>query len=194
MTHVGFYIDEEQPPRAAASHTSSARRSRRRKQEGRPRPRACRTAPGATPRPTTSAASSSARRRASSREEPRAGHRTNPVTIANFLYLPGDRSLSGADGRAGQVKQGTPLTFLNADQALNIRHSVTTCPWPCNGPYVANYPLADGDWDSGTLGYDLIDGGSPNPIATTPPDLAVGVLLLLPHPSWMRGAFEVVPQ
>ena len=38
------------------------------------------------------------------------------------------------------------LTFINDDQAANIRHSVTTCAWPCNGKYVGNYPLADGAW------------------------------------------------
>ena len=93
-----------------------------------------------------------------------------------------------------QVPQGTSLRFVNADQAANIRHSVTTCPWPCNGPYVANYPHADGVWDSGTLGYDAIDGGSPNPVAETPTDLKVGKYSYFCriHP-WMRGAFEVVP-
>jgi hypothetical protein len=38
--------------------------------------------------------------------------------------------------------------------------TITTCRWPCNGPYVTNHPLADGRWDSGTLGFDLVDGGS----------------------------------
>jgi hypothetical protein len=93
------------------------------------------------------------------------------------------------------VPQGTPLRFVNADQAYNNRHSVTTCPWPCNGPYVANYPLPDGVWDSGTLGYDAIDGGSPSPFAETPADLEVGkyAYFCRIHP-WMRGAFEVVPK
>ena len=117
------------------------------------------------------------------------------VTIANFQYQPGDRSLSGSSGLPPAVPQGTSLTFLNADQFLNIRHSVTTCPWPCNGKYLANYPHADGVWDSGTLGYDLISGGSPNPEAKTPPDLKVGQYSYFCriHP-WMRGAFEVVPK
>ena len=38
-----------------------------------------------------------------------------------------------------QVKKGTSLTFVNEDAALGIRHTVTTCAWPCNGPYVANF-------------------------------------------------------
>ena len=105
------------------------------------------------------------------------------MKIANFAYLPGDRGAGGALSTIPVIKQGERLTFVNEDQAANIRHSVTTCPWPCNGKYVGNYPLADGAWDSGTLGYDVIDGGSPNPVAQTPPDLPAGqVLVLLPHP------------
>ena len=58
---------------------------------------------------------------------------------------------------------------------------------------MTNYPLADGVWDSGTLGFDLVDGGSPVPTAETPPDLPVGKYSYFCriHP-WMRGAFEVV--
>ena len=122
------------------------------------------------------------------------GVSTSEVTIANFQYLPGDLSLSGQMGDPVQVPQGSSLTFVNADQTANIRHSVTTCPWPCNGPYVANYPHGDGVWDSGTLGYDAVSGGSPNPVAETPTDLKVGKYSYYCriHP-WMRGAFEVVP-
>jgi plastocyanin len=121
------------------------------------------------------------------------GRTTNVVTIANFLYVPGDLGLPGADGAPARVKRGTPITFVNADQPLGIRHTVTTCPWPCNGAYVANYPFPDGVWDSSTLGYDPIDGGNPNPVATTPSNLAVGkyAYFCRIHP-WMRGAFEVV--
>jgi plastocyanin len=122
------------------------------------------------------------------------GMQTSVVTIADFLYVPGDLSLSDQLGAPPRVKQGTSLQFVNSDQAAGIRHSVTTCAWPCNGPYVANYPLADGTWDSSTLGYDPVDGGNPNPVATTPADLAVGryAYFCRIHP-WMRGAFEVTP-
>jgi plastocyanin len=122
------------------------------------------------------------------------GQETSQVHIANFLYLPGDRSLGGQQGAPPRVKHGSSLTFINDDQVAGIRHSVTTCSWPCNGLYVANYPLADGIWDSTTLGYDAIDGGNPNPLAETPKDLAVGKYSYFCriHP-WMRGAFEVVP-
>jgi plastocyanin len=122
------------------------------------------------------------------------GHQTDQVQIANFLYLPGDQSLSGADGAPPRIKRGTSLTFTNVDQAANIRHSVTTCAWPCNGPYVANYPHPDGVWDSETLGYDPIDGGQSSPVASTPTTLGPGryAYFCRIHP-WMRGAFEVEP-
>jgi plastocyanin len=122
------------------------------------------------------------------------GMTTDTVTIENFVYVPGDLSLSGQPGAPVQVKKGASLRFVNADESLNIRHSVTSCPWPCNGPYVSNYPLADGRWESGTLGFDVIDGGTPDPVAETPKDLAVGKYSYFCriHP-WMRGAFEVVP-
>ena len=120
---------------------------------------------------------------------------TTTVTIANFIYSPGDRSLSGPQGGPVQVKQGTSLTFYNADAAADIRHSVTTCPWPCNGPMVSNYPLADGVWDSGILspGIDMIDGTKAKLSASTPPNLPVGKYSYYCriHP-WMRGTFEVV--
>jgi hypothetical protein len=119
------------------------------------------------------------------------------VHITDFLYAPGDRALSGPMGAPVQVKKGTSLTFYNEDAMLGIRHTVTTCPWPCNGPYVANYPLADGIWDSGilSLGLDPVDEqiGAPTLSASTPPDLPVGkyAYFCRVHP-WMRGAFEVV--
>jgi plastocyanin len=122
------------------------------------------------------------------------GMSTDTVTITDFVYRPGDMSLDGKAGQPVQVPQGTSLRFINTDQLLNIRHSVTTCKWPCNGPYTANYPHGDGIWDSRTLGYDIISGGSTNPIAHTPPDLPVGKYSYYCriHP-WMRGAFEIVP-
>jgi len=118
----------------------------------------------------------------------------NVVHIADFQYLPGDRSASTAGGQIPSVKQGQQITFVNDDQFANIRHSVTTCPWPCNGPYVGNYPHATGAYDSGTLGFDVIDGGSPNPTAETPADLAPGLYSYYCriHP-WMRGAFRIEP-
>jgi plastocyanin len=128
-------------------------------------------------------------------EPPRpTGAVTDQVTIADFLYLPGDMSLTGDQGNPPAVKHGTSLRFVNADQSANIRHSVTTCELPCNGRYVGNYPWANGIWDSGTLGFDPIDGGTPNPVAETPKDMNVGryAYFCRIHP-WMRGQFEVIP-
>jgi plastocyanin len=122
---------------------------------------------------------------------------TTGVHMADFLYVPGDRALSGSAGAPVQVKKGTSLTFVNEDAGAGIRHTATTCKWPCNGPYVANYPLADGVWDSGLLsmGLDPVDEriGEPRVSASTPPDLPVGkyAYFCRVHP-WMRGAFEVV--
>lgn len=123
-----------------------------------------------------------------------AGAFTSQVLISDFLYVPGDTSLSGEAGKVPRVRQGDSLAFVNVDQGANIRHTVTTCELPCNGAYVANYPWANGIWDSGTLGYDAIDGGSPNPVSSTPKDLAVGryAYFCRIHP-WMRGQFEVAP-
>lgn len=88
------------------------------------------------------------------------GLATDTVHIAGFAYIPGDRALAADLGRPVQVEQGQPLTFVNEDAALGIRHSVTSCKWPCNGQYVANYPLPDGLFDSGKMGnLDPIDGG-----------------------------------
>ena len=115
---------------------------------------------------------------------------TNRVTIANFVYTPGDRAAT--EPTMPVIKKGETLTFYNADQAASIRHTVTTCAWPCNGRYVANYPLADGRWDSGTMGYDPIDKGQMSPIAETPKKLKAGryAYFCRIHP-WMRGAFKV---
>jgi hypothetical protein len=118
--------------------------------------------------------------------------RTNVVKIVDFAYLPGDRAPGGAIAAVPVIEQGEQLTFVNEDEAANIRHTVTTCPYPCNGKYVANYPLADGVWDSGILGFDLIDGGSPNPVAQTPPELAPGRYRYFCRiHAWMRGEFKV---
>ena len=48
--------------------------------------------------------------------------------------------------------------------------------------------------DSGTLGYDAIDGGTPDPVSSTPKDLPVGkyAYFCRIHP-FMRGEFRVIP-
>ena len=189
MAHVGLFVDEEQKPRKGCA-PYPVRRQRKRVDLLR----------GTLNRPWDHLHEKNACgkrwKRPCNRKEPDRGEGTETelVTIEGFLYTPGDRSLSGQMGAPPRVKQGTSLTFMNADQQLAVRHSVTTCRWPCNGPYVTNYPLADGRWDSGTLGFDLVDGGSPVPTARTPDNLAVGryAYFCRIHP-WMRGAFEVTP-
>jgi hypothetical protein len=189
MTHNGFYIDESQAPKGRCKPYlvgKAARNERIKVTAGvpnrswghHPTDVFCGRRYGAVP------CSLPYRSRGP-------GTPTGQVTIANFLYQPGDMSLTGGPAL---VRRGTSLRFLNLDQAANIRHSVTTCRWPCNGPYVANYPLPNGVWDSGTLGYDAIDGGSANPLAQTPANLPVGnyAYFCRIHP-WMRGEFKVVP-
>jgi hypothetical protein len=197
MTHGGFYIDESQPPKGHCKPYFVGRDAKLLKRGAK---RKVRVFDGVPNRPWGSHHTDTVcgKRHGGPPCEQRAkpyepGIATNQVNIANFQYQPGDMALSGAAGNPVQVRQGTSLRFVNLDQAANIRHSVTTCEWPCNGTYVANYPHADGVWDSGTLGFDVIDGGSPNPVSETPPDLPVGKYSYFCriHP-WMRGAFEVV--
>ena len=109
---------------------------------------------------------------------------SNAVTIANFLYAPGDHTLAGQQGAPARVKQGHRLTFVNADQEAGIRHTVTTCQWPCNGRYVGNYPLPDGDLGLGHAGLRRDRRRHPPTRWRPRPTQPAGgqVRLLLPHP------------
>jgi polyvinyl alcohol dehydrogenase (cytochrome) len=191
MTHAGWYMDYEQPPKGHCKPyiVGPAKKKVKDPTEGVPN-RAwthedeyCGVKWGQEPC-----------EHAEKRPPASAFVEQNLVHIANFQYLPGDRSSATAGGKIPSVKQGETITFVNDDQFANIRHTVTTCPWPCNGRYVANYPHANGTWDSDTLGFDLIDGGTPNPRAETPPNLAPGLYTYYCriHP-WMRGAFRIEP-
>jgi polyvinyl alcohol dehydrogenase (cytochrome) len=189
MTHAGFYFDYEQPPKGRCKPyiVPGYKKKVKDPTEGVPN------------RPWTMKDEYCGWKGAPACEKPEevpgedAFVRQNTVHIANFQYLPGDRA-SATGSKIPSVIQGEKITFVNEDQFANIRHSVTTCPWPCNGRYVANYPHADGRWDSDTLGYDVIDGGTPNPTAETPPDLQPGMYTYFCriHP-WMRGAFRIEP-
>jgi plastocyanin len=190
MTHQGFYIDESQPPKGRCDPYLVGPAAKR----------DINVTAGVPNRPwghhkhdKICGKRFDAPRCNRPVEPTGEGMRTDTVTIANFLYYPGDFTLDGQMGAPPKVPKGDPLRFVNADQAANIRHSVTTCRWPCNGPYVGNYPLPDGIWDSDTLGYDPVDGGNPNPVATMSKDMKVGKYSYFCriHP-WMRGAFEVV--
>jgi hypothetical protein len=127
------------------------------------------------------------------------------IHTANFQYIWGDQAFATAGSALNflpQVKLGSTVKLVNEDIALGgVRHTFTSCPWPCNGRYVANYPLPDGLFDSGKLGnLDYVDGG-----VTGDDTLPVYDLVINPsifevgkrysffcsiHP-WMRGAFQV---
>lgn len=134
--------------------------------------------------------------------DPEPGFTTPLVTITNFAYTPGDRSLPGQAGLPVQVPKGSTLTFVNADTGVRagVRHTVTSCEWPCNGPYVANYPQPDGLFDSGKLGnYDALDGGGPMSseftsvyeLDTSALEPGFYSIYCRVHP-WMRGSIQVV--
>jgi plastocyanin len=128
---------------------------------------------------------------------PPPGLEVGEVLIADFAFTPGDQHLALPLGAPPRVHQGQALRFVNADTSSVVRHTVTSCPWPCNGPYVANYPQPDGRFDSGAMGnLDVLDGGGVpprHPTWDTPTTLPAGLYSYYCrlHP-WMRGAFEVV--
>lgn len=128
------------------------------------------------------------------------GIETDVIHIAGFQYYPGGYGLPGALGAPAKVSKSGGLTILNEDVAGNIRHSLTTCVWPCSGGYVSNYPLSDGTLHTGKLGNaDPIDGGGNGPEDL--PNYSVNMSKLdvgefysyycTIHPT-MRGSFEVV--
>ena len=87
-------------------------------------------------------------------KNPEPGAETNTVHIVGNQYLPGNLGLEGSPLGPPVVKRGDPLTFVNEDYVQGaVRHSVTSCKAPCNGPYTVNFPLHDGSFHSGALGY-----------------------------------------
>jgi hypothetical protein len=112
------------------------------------------------------------------------------VMIAGFTHVPGD--LGGPVMPV--VTQGAQLTFVNADMGAYVRHSITSCPLPCDGDYVANYPLPDGDFDSSYLGWEPTSGGKYVPVYTLDTSSLEPrryTYFCRVHP-WMRGTFTVV--
>lgn len=119
------------------------------------------------------------------------------VSIAGFAYLPGQMGMLETTG-VPWVARGQDVTFVNEDWATGlVRHSVTTCAWPCNGPYRANHPFHDGTFDSGSLGatpVDTYETGTQAPawtLDTTSLEPGLYAYYCRLHP-WMRGALEVV--
>ncbi len=87
-------------------------------------------------------------------ELPEPGLETNVVHIAGHQYLPGNLGMEGSPLGPPVVAQGDTLTFINEDYAeAAVRHSITSCRAPCNGEYTVNYPMHDGLFHSGALGY-----------------------------------------
>lgn len=128
---------------------------------------------------------------------PEAGPATNLVHIAGFQYLPGNGGMEGQPAGPPVVQKGDELTFVNEDYAVAaVRHSVTSCRAPCNGEYVANYPLWDGEFHSGALGYmweeTYVNARSEPTWTLDTSELEPGwhTYFCQLHP-WMRGSFIV---
>lgn len=131
-----------------------------------------------------------------------AGPVVSEIHTANFQYVWGDQRLGAPFNFLPKLKLGSTVKLVNEDIVLGgVRHTFTSCPWPCNGPYVANYPLPDGLFDTGKLGnLDYIDGGLVGDDTLPVYDLVVDAAkftagakyayFCMIHP-WMRGAFEV---
>ena len=103
--------------------------------------------------------------------------------------------------RPATVRAGQSLRFTNLDAPEGIDphlaayHTITACRAPCNRSTGIAYPLADGQFDSGQLGYGPA-GFTPavnTNIWKTPRSLRPGTYTYFcrVHP-FMRGAFRVV--
>lgn len=125
---------------------------------------------------------------------PEAGPAVNVITIAGFSYLLGN----GGSGIAPAIPRGTDIQILNLDAALGIRHTLTTCPAPCDGAYRANYPFPDGRIESGVIGIDYQSfetyvsvTGTPNwTLPTSSLNEGLYTFFCRLHPT-MRGSFFV---
>ena len=85
---------------------------------------------------------------------PKPGPKTNVVHIAGHTYLPGNLGNEGSPLGPPVVQKGETLTFVNEDFLEGgVRHSITSCREPCNGPFTVNYPFHDGRFHSGALGW-----------------------------------------
>ena len=121
------------------------------------------------------------------------GSATNTITITGLQFFPGGAGLSGPLGPP-KVTRGTQLRVVNSDfLAADLRHTLTTCAAPCDGFYWANYPLPDGAFDSGFLGWEPTTGGGAPMWTLDTSRLAQQryTYFCRIHP-WMRGAFDVV--
>jgi hypothetical protein len=134
------------------------------------------------------------------------GAETGDVTIANFLYMPGDLTTIEMSG-VPAVKLGNTLNFHNAEGPV-IYHTVTSCRYPCTGRTGVAFPLADGETSTGrTVDFDSSELGFGAPaIGPAKQALSWGLPVTQEegfkagevvtyfcriHPG-MRGAFEVI--
>jgi hypothetical protein len=130
---------------------------------------------------------------------------TNQVSIANFLYLPGDLSTRTSTG-IPKVNLGEKLQFTNFEGGA-IWHTITSCKFPCLGPTGAAFPLANGrtsqkrklDFDSSEVGFGTPEIGPATNKLNWSLDVTkeegykpgeVVTYFCRIHP-FMRGAFEV---
>lgn len=115
----------------------------------------------------------------------------NGVAIVNFAYLPGDQAGSPAPPA---IAPGGSLTFGNFDSPSSILHTITSCRSPCNGTTGVSYPLADGTFDSGDLGYGPtgFTAAKNDGQWSTPKSLPPGTYTYFCriHP-FMRGSFRI---
>jgi plastocyanin len=121
---------------------------------------------------------------------------TNGIAVANFVYLPGDLSGSGAFGLPPTIRAGQTLRFGNFDASGSILHTITACRAPCNRSTGVSYPLANArrQFDSAELGYGPtgFTAASNRVQWTTPKGLPPGTYTYFcrVHP-FMRGSFRV---
>lgn len=121
------------------------------------------------------------------------GVATARITIAGFRFLPGDLGFPAGSLGPPVITRGTPINIYNADIGAYIRHTITSCSLPCDGPYVSNYPLPDGKFDTGYLGYEPTTGGGLPFYTLQTNNLTPGryAYFCRTH-AWMRGAFDVI--
>lgn len=131
------------------------------------------------------------------------------LTIKSFRYQQGGYSAYRVDrtARPSLIRPGQQLTFTNQDalpgapDAQQAWHSVTSCKLPCTGGSGIGYPLADGRFESGQLGFGRAAWPNRNEEVTTgsnqwtAPKLGKGTYAYFCriHP-FMRGSFRVAPK
>jgi plastocyanin len=129
------------------------------------------------------------------------GPRVRQVNIGGFVYAQGDLSVGSRLRLPPVVRAGSSITFKNYDATastapdLSAYHTITACRAPCNRSTGIAYPVADGTFDSGELGYGPA-GYTPAANRNTwktPKGLKPGTYTYFCriHP-YMRGAFRVI--